>query len=96
MDQAKNSFINYIGKVNEATGASEFALASAIVGIPNRLITASRQKQPAFCDVGRIAQDASDSTAPLAGELNNAAEGAKAIGWYIKEAFITCQPMSRL
>ena len=89
MDQAKNSFINYIGKVNEATGASG-ALASAIVGISESLDNGILSETTRlFATWGASFTDASANAAPLAGELNNVAEGAKAIGWYIKEAFIT-------
>lgn len=89
MAQAKNSFINYIGKVNEATGASG-ALASAIVGISESLDNGILSETTRlFATWGASFKDASANAAPLAGELNNVAEGAKAIGWYIKEAFIT-------
>ena len=89
MAQAGNSFINYIGKVNEATGASG-GLASAIVGISNALDNGILQETTRlFATWGASFKDASANAAPLAGELNNVAEGAKAIGWYIKEAFIT-------
>ena len=89
MAQAGNSFINYIGKVNEATGASG-GLASAIVGISNALDNGILQETTRlFATWGASFKDASANAAPFAGELNNVAEGAKAIGWYIKEAFIT-------
>lgn len=89
MAQAKNSFINYIGKVNEATGASG-ALASAIVGISESLDNGILSETTRlFSTWGASFKDASANAAPLAGELNSVAEGAKAIGWYIKEAFIT-------
>ena len=89
MAQAKNSFINYIGKVNEATGASG-ALASAIVGISESLDNGILSETTRlFATWGASFKDASANAAPLAGELNNVAEGAKAIGWYIKEALIT-------
>jgi len=89
MAQAGNSFINYIGKVNEATGASG-GLASAIVGISNALDNGILQETTRlFATWGASFEDASTNAAPLAGELNSVAEGAKAIGWYIKEAFIT-------
>ena len=89
MAQAGNSFINYIGKVNEATGASG-GLASAIVGISNALDNSILQETiRLFATWGASFKDASTNAAPLAGELNSVAEGAKAIGWYIKEAFIT-------
>ena len=89
MAQAGNSFINYIGKVNEATGASG-GLASAIVGISNALDNGILQETTRlFATWGASFKDAFANAAPLAGELNNVAEGAKAIGWYIKEAFIT-------
>lgn len=89
MAQAKNSFINYIGKVNEATGASG-ALASAIVGISESLDNGILSETTRlFATWGASFKDASANAAPLAGELNNVAEGAKAIGWFIKEAFIT-------
>jgi len=89
MTQAGNSFINYVGKVDAATGASR-GLASAIVGISDAIDNGILQETTRlFSTWGAAFKDASTNAAPLAGELNNVAMGAKAIGWYIKEAFIT-------
>ena len=89
MTQAGNSFINYVGKVDAATGASR-GLASAIVGISDAIDNGILQETTRlFSTWGAAFKDASTNAAPLAGELNDVAMGAKAIGWYIKEAFIT-------
>lgn len=89
MTQVGNSFINYIGKVDKATGASG-GLASAIVSISEALDNSIfSETTRLFATWGASFEDASTNAAPLATELNNVAFGAKAIGWYIKEAFIT-------
>ena len=89
MTQAGNSFINYVGKVDAATGASR-GLASAIVGISDAIDNGILQETTRlFSTWGAAFKDASTNAAPLATKLNNVAMGAKAIGWYIKEAFIT-------
>ncbi len=89
MTQVGNSFINYVGKVDKATGASG-ELASAIVSISEALDNSILSETTRlFATWGASFEDASNNAAPLASELNNVAFGAKAIGWYIKEAFIT-------
>lgn len=89
MTQVGNSFINYVGKVDKATGASG-ELASAIVSISEALDNSILSETTRlFATWGASFEDASTNAAPLATELNNVALGAKAIGWYIKEAFIT-------
>jgi len=89
MTQVGNSFINYVGKVDKATGASG-ELASAIVSISEALDNSILSETTRlFATWGASFEDASTNAAPLASELNNVAFGAKAIGWYIKEAFIT-------
>ena len=89
MTQVGNSFINYVGKVDKATGASG-ELASAIVSISEALDNSILSETTRlFATWGASFEDASANAAPLASELNNVAFGAKAIGWYIKEAFIT-------
>jgi len=89
MTQVGNSFINYVGKVDKATGASG-ELASAIVSISEALDNSILSETTRlFATWGASFEDASTNAAPLATELNNVAFGAKAIGWYIKEAFIT-------
>ena len=89
MTQVGNSFINYVGKVDKATGASG-ELASAIVSISEALDNSILSETTRlFATWGASFEDASTNAAPLASELNNVAMGAKAIGWYIKEAFVT-------
>ena len=87
--QAQNSFINFVGKVDAVTGASK-AVAQAITGISESLDGEWLSEfTRLFATWGATFKDASTNAAPLASELNDVAFGAKAIGWYIKEAFIT-------
>ena len=89
MTQVGNSFINYVGKVDKATGASG-ELASAIVSISEALDNSILSETTRlFATWGASFEDASTNAESLASELNSVAFGAKAIGWYIKEAFIT-------
>jgi tape measure domain-containing protein len=75
MAQAGNSFINYIGKVNEATGASR-ALASAITGISESLDNgAIEQSTRLFATWGKAFEDASSAM----GDWSNEALLAKDI-----------------
>ena len=75
MAQAQNSFINYIGKVNEATGASG-ALASAITGISESLDNgAIEQSTRLFATWGKAFEDASSAM----GDWSNEALLAKDI-----------------
>ena len=88
MTMVENSFTRMIGKVDQASGASQ-ALGAALGGISSFidgpvLENATRL----FATWGATFNDAANNADKLSGKLDGVGNGAKSISWYITNAFI--------
>lgn len=84
----ENSFTRTIGKMDQMSGASQ-GVARALAGISDFLdTTALETASRAFGSWGAAFADASKNADDLSGSLDGVQTGAKAITWYITNAFI--------
>jgi tape measure domain-containing protein len=88
MTQAGNSFVNLVGKLDSATGASK-GLATAISEISKSMDGSGLEYlSRVFGTWGASFADASKNADHLKGSFDGLTEGAKAITWFIGQAFV--------